>query len=69
MSPYALIPTQFIFALMGTNYSNLNKILGMDGQGLLATYSAQAITGGYFAVRHTPHSAWPLYPRPRPWGP
>lgn len=41
----------FIFALFMWSFTNAYEVLGNNGEGFLATYSAQALTGGYFAVR------------------
>jgi peptidoglycan/LPS O-acetylase OafA/YrhL len=37
-------------ALFGVNFTNAGDMLGHDGKGWLTRYSAQALTGGYFAV-------------------
>ncbi|GAB5037943.1 acyltransferase 3, partial [Nannochloropsis oceanica] len=41
----------FIFALFSLHFMNFGtEVNGHDGKGFLATYPAQAVTGGYFAV-------------------
>jgi len=40
----------FIFLIFMWSFTNAYEVVGVNGEGFLATYSAQALTGGYFAV-------------------